>query len=180
MRKSQTLLPKWQDWHNIKTQNTSTASKRLFPDRDFKADRGFNTLLALLKKCKETGNVEGCRCNGGPKKLTPTDERHFKHITLQKVYPSTFQRSLVRSWFSWTSYSQKKAYLQCENKARWLKFAERHWNWGAEKWQQVHWTKSQNLEIFGNSKRQFCSSKFWRAGNSEGWLKFLQCCIFSK
>ncbi|XP_063814062.1 zinc finger protein 420-like isoform X2 [Pseudophryne corroboree] len=71
---------------------------------------------ALLKKHKETGNVEDCRRSGRPRKLSASDERHIILTSLRnwkmsssaisselaetsgtQVHPSTVRRSLARS-----------------------------------------------------------------------------------
>ena len=71
---------------------------------------------ALLKKHKETGNVEDHRHSGRPRKLSAADEKYIKLISLRNrkmsssairselaetsgthVHPSTVRRSLIRS-----------------------------------------------------------------------------------
>ncbi|MBN3274473.1 TCB2 transposase, partial [Polyodon spathula] len=128
---------------------------------------------ALLKKHKETGNVEDRRRSGRPRKLTAEDERHIMLTSLRTwkmssstissalaensgtlVHPSTVQRSLVRSGLR-GRLAAKKPYLRRGNKAKRLNYARKHRNWGAEKWQQVLWTDESKFEIFGCSRRQF-------------------------
>lgn len=85
---------------------------------------------ALLKKHKETGNVEDRRRSGRPRKLSAADEKHIKLISLRnqkmsssaisselaetsgtQVHPSTVRRSLARSGLH-GRVAAKKPYLR--------------------------------------------------------------------
>lgn len=140
---------------------------------------------ALLKKHKETGNVEDRRRSGRPRKLSAADEKHLKLISLRnrkmsssaisselaetsgtQVHPSTVRRSLARSGLH-GRVAAKKPYLRHGNKAKRLDYARKHRNWGAEKWQQVLWTDESKFEIFGCSRRQFVRRRAGERYNNE-------------
>lgn len=140
---------------------------------------------ALLKKHKETGNVEDRRRSGRPRKLSAADEKHLKLISLRnrkltssaisselaetsgtQVHPSTVWRSLARSGLH-GRVAAKKPYLRHGNKAKRLDYARKHRNWGAEKWQQVLWTDESKFEIFGCSRRQFVRRRAGERYNNE-------------
>uniref|UniRef100_A0A8C4S2L1 Transposase Tc1-like domain-containing protein n=1 Tax=Erpetoichthys calabaricus TaxID=27687 RepID=A0A8C4S2L1_ERPCA len=140
---------------------------------------------ALLKKHKKTGKVEDRRRSGRPRKLSAADERHITLITLRnrkisssaisselaeasgtQVHPSTVRRNLARTGL-YGRVAAKNPYLRRGNKAKRLKYARKHRNWGAEKWQQVLWTDESKFEIFGCSRRQFVRRRAGEQYNNE-------------
>ena len=140
---------------------------------------------ALLKKHKETGNVEDHRRSGRPRKLSAADEKYIKLISFRNrkmsstaisselaetsgthVHPSTVRRSLIRSGLH-GRVAAKKPYLRHGNKAKQLNYARKHRNWGAEKWQQVLWTDESKVEIFGCRRKQFVRRRAGERYNNE-------------
>ncbi|XP_066465005.1 farnesyl pyrophosphate synthase-like isoform X1 [Eleutherodactylus coqui] len=116
---------------------------------------------ALLKKHKETGNVEDRRRSGRPRKLSAADEIHIMFTSLQnrkmsssaissevaetsgtQVHPSTVRRSLARSGLHGRIMS-KKPYLQHGNKAK--------------RFNYVFTMSSVKGTVGSDERREFCS-----------------------
>lgn len=106
---------------------------------------------AVLKKHKETGNIEDHRRSGWPRKLGAADERQIMLTSLQnrkmsssalsselaetsgtKVHPSTVWRSPARIGLHGRIVA-KKPYLHHGNKAKRLNYARKYIETGVQK-----------------------------------------------
>ena len=120
-------------------------------------------------KQPKTGKVEDRKWSGRPRKLDKKDETYLKITSVKnrrktcldlaaefsqtsgkQVHSSTV-RSLIRNGLN-GRVSVKRPHFPNGNKARRLKFAQRHKSWCAERWKSVLWSDESKFEIFSTER----------------------------
>jgi hypothetical protein len=84
-----------------------------------------------------------------------------------------------QKWPSWKTCGQKAKPSTWKQGHAKLNYAQKHRNWGAEKWQQLLWTDESKFEVFGFSRRQFVNPRagewFTAVKHGRGSLQFWGC-----
>jgi transposase len=125
------------------------------------------TIQKTIQKVVDRGTYERKRGSGRPRKLTESDQRLLRRVTLNERRATLDQitvmcglnvschtiRRRLHGMGIFSRVAKRKPFVSSLQQARRLAFARQHAKWSLDKWKRVLFTDESSFEIGKNSRR---------------------------